>query len=70
MKDQGVDQKLMIVDDSGHTQPLSGDVQEARLGVASEDLLPSHLSIGWRVKQMSPFGTGKVLVLIEKEVGL
>lgn len=62
------EQKLMIVESNGHSRPLTGDLEENRFGKATEDLLPSHLNIGWRVKNMCPFDeTGCVLVLLERE---
>jgi hypothetical protein len=65
-KDQKKENKLMIVHSDGHSHPLVGDIQEKRF-LGSEDLLPSHISMGWMVKEMTPFGDGKVLVLLEKE---
>lgn len=58
----------MIVEGNGHSYPLTGDVQEKRYGDASEDLLPGHLAMGWRVMNMTSFGDSKVLVLIEKDL--
>ena len=65
--EKSIEQKLMIVEGDGHSFPLIGDVQEKRYGDASGDLLPGHLAMGWKVANMSTFGDGKVLVLIEKE---
>jgi|SaaInlStandDraft_1057018.scaffolds.fasta_scaffold14453_3 hypothetical protein len=67
MQKNDVEQKLMIVDESGHSRPLAGDLEENRFGKAPEDLMPSHLNIGWKVVSMSPMGSGtSVLVLLER----
>jgi len=66
MQKRDVEQKLMIVEDNGHSRPLVGDLEENRFGKAPEDLMPSHLSIGWRVVNMTSMGTGSVLVLLER----
>jgi hypothetical protein len=65
--EKNIEQKLMIVEADGHSKPLIGDVQEKRYGDASGDLLPGHLAMGWKVVNMTTFGEGQVLVLIEKE---
>jgi len=66
MQKRDVEHKLMIVEDSGHSRPLVGDLEENRFGKAPEDLMPSHLSIGWRVVNMTSMGTGSVLVFLER----
>jgi hypothetical protein len=69
MQKRDVEQKLMIVEENGHSRPLSGDLEENRFGKAPEDLMPSHLSIGWRVINMTSMGSGtSVLVLLEREM--
>lgn len=65
-KEHHKENKLMIVESNGHSHPLVGDIQEKRF-LGAEDLLPSHISMGWMVKQMTPFGNGSILVLLEKE---
>ena len=59
----------MIVQSDGHSHPLVGDIQEKQF-LGSEDLLPSHISMGWMVREMTPFGEGSILVLLEKESGM
>lgn len=67
MQKRDVEQKLMIVEENGHSRPLTGDLEENRFGVAPEDLMPSHLNIGWKVVNMTPMGSGaSVLVLLER----
>ena len=70
MASASFEQKILIIDDEGHSFSLIGDLQEKRYGRESNDSLPSHLSMGWKVLQMSSFGTGKMAVLIEKVAGL
>lgn len=60
-----IEQKLMIVEENGHSRPLHGGIEDNRLGTVPEDLLPSHINLGWRVKTMTPMGHS-VLVLLEK----
>ena len=70
LPDRSIEQKILIINDEGHSFSLIGDLQEKRYGRESNDSLPSHLSMGWKVRRMTAFGTGKVAVLIEKEAGL
>lgn len=70
LKDQRKkEHKLMIVQSNGHSLPLTGDIQEKRF-LGADDLLPSHISMGWMVKDMSPFGDGSILVLLEKDANM
>lgn len=62
------EQKLVIVDSSGHSRPLVGELEENRFGKSTEDLLPSYLNMGWQVVSMESFkDTGSILVLLHRE---
>lgn len=64
-----LDHKLIIVDEQGHSWLLVGDLEGSRFGKSTEDVLPSYLSVGWRVVKMTAFNDSKrMAVLIEKEV--
>ncbi len=66
-----VEQKLIIVDDDGHSIFLAGDSDKVKGGLAQEDRLPALLSKGWRIVQLVPYsGSGRIMALLQKEVNL
>jgi hypothetical protein len=65
--ERSIEQKIVLLDDQGHSFAVIGDIQEKRYGRDSDDLLATHLSMGWKVRQMTAFGTSRIAVLLEKE---
>lgn len=62
-----IDQKLLVVESNGHSHILVGDIEEEKPGKIKVDLLPSYMSMGWQVKNMTSFNNSdKILVLLEK----
>lgn len=64
-----LEQKILLVDDEGHSSLLVGDTEFKRSGKSGEDCLPALINLGWQVVSLSPFSTsGKQLVLIQRQV--
>ncbi len=62
-----VQQKILIVEENGNSELLTGDLGDNRYGSSKEGVLPPYLSLGWKVIKMTPFSSStKIAVLIEK----
>lgn len=70
-KDQeNVEQRLIIVDADGSSKLLQGDSDIRPINKDNqEDILPSYISLGWKVLNATPFHeSSKILVLIQREL--
>ena len=66
-----LEQRLVIVNEDGHSRQLVGELEENRFGKMTDDILPAYLSMGWHVVTMTPFHhSASVLVLLQREHGL
>ncbi|MBF0198039.1 MAG: hypothetical protein HQL32_10020 [Planctomycetes bacterium] len=66
-----IEQRLVIVEENGHSRQLTGELEENRFGKMTDDILPAYLNMGWQVVKMTPFyHSSSVLVLLQREPGL
>ena len=64
-----LEQRLLIVGSDGSSRLLKGDTDNRPMSKGSEDMLPSYLSLGWRVINTTSFNTtGEILILIQREL--
>lgn len=63
-----IEQKILILHADGHSESVLGDAELKKSVAPQQDCLPSYLSIGWRVIQMTAFPTtDAIAVLIQRE---
>lgn len=63
------EQRLLIINADGSSRLLNGDADERPLNSGNEDMLPSYLSMGWKVLNATPFhDCSDVLILIQREL--
>ena len=64
-----LEQKMIIVNSDGSSRLLSGDVDSRLLKRdTNEDILPSYISLGWKVVNTTAFNKcSDILVIIQRE---